>query len=434
MTGGFKFDFAPSEEGEGGNGPSANTNNPGSAADIADELISKLTKRAEKNADACTLVNASSKILSATATTDNHKNAESSNSKPNNGEDNEFRPNLRFHPHESIDLHSNNMDTLRYVIPKHTLSDDTTDLIPGVYEGGLKVWECSVDLCRFLTRVIDDLSNNNDASSSSSTDDADWNILLAAVGRSLGPSGSTMELGCGHGLPGCLILRENIRRRIIRKQQENDTTTTANRYANENENNDGSVVIFTDFNDFVLHHATIPNAQLNVCGLRGEDGVAMDECRTANALVERSVFAGGDWMGLSHKLLAGSDNIFPMPAPSKDLLHPNQKKQKYEDKRFDLILASETTYTPESCEDTAFLMLRHLKINDGVGLVATKRFYFGVGGGTDLFQAACETLSSASDYEGPYSGLRLCVKVVQSYDTGNANIRDLLRVSLHQKM
>mmetsp|Transcript_7743 Transcript_7743/g.16778 ORF Transcript_7743/g.16778 Transcript_7743/m.16778 type:complete len:86 (+) Transcript_7743:136-393(+) len=67
MTGGFKFDFAPSEEGEGGNGPSANTNNPGSAADIADELISKLTKRAEKNADACTLVNASSKILSANA-------------------------------------------------------------------------------------------------------------------------------------------------------------------------------------------------------------------------------------------------------------------------------------------------------------------------------------------------------------------------------
>jgi len=100
-----------------------------------------------------------------------------------------------------------------------------------------------------------------------------------------------------------------------------------------------------------------------------------------------------------------------------------KSEQAENDKRFGLILASETTYTPESCEDTAFLMLRHLKINDGVGLVATKRFYFGVGGGTDLFQAACETLSS----------LRLCVKVVQSYNTGNSNTRGLLRVSLHQE-
>jgi hypothetical protein len=24
------------------------------------------------------------------------------------------------------------------------------DVIPGLYEGGLKVWECSLDLCRFL--------------------------------------------------------------------------------------------------------------------------------------------------------------------------------------------------------------------------------------------------------------------------------------------
>lgn len=28
-----------------------------------------------------------------------------------------------------------------------------TDLIPGVYEGGLKTWECSLDLAYFLMQV-----------------------------------------------------------------------------------------------------------------------------------------------------------------------------------------------------------------------------------------------------------------------------------------
>jgi len=119
-------------------------------------------------------------------------------------------------------------------------------------------------------------------------------------------------------------------------------------------------------------------------------------------------------MGLSHKLAHGTKPLQPNVAD-----------------RLDLILASETTYTPESCEDTAFLMLRHLKINVGVGLVATKRHYFGVGGGSDLFSSACEKLSSSD--QGPYASLRLCVKTIQSYDTGNANIRDLIGVRCERK-
>jgi hypothetical protein len=112
--------------------------------------------------------------------------------------------------------------------------------------------------------------------------------------------------------------------------------------------------------------------------------------------------------------------------------------------RFDLILASETTYTIESCMDTAFLMLRHLKLDVGVGLVATKRFYFGVGGGTDAFISSCKALSNSSslssstrmeDDEDSLLLAQLClhVRVVQSYDTGNANIRDLLEVTCHKK-
>ena len=88
-------------------------------------------------------------------------------------------------------------------------------------------------------------------------------------------------------------------------------------------------------------------------------------------------------------------------------------------------------------------MLRHLRVDVGKGLVATKRFYFGVGGGTDAFVSACEALSSSSprgeddnDEDGDLSSLarlRLCVRIVRSYDTGNANIRDLLEVTCRRK-
>ena len=71
MTGSFEFDFALSEEGEGGNDPSVNANNLDITADIANELISKLTERAEKKLTLVplvgTFVNLSSKIMSATA-------------------------------------------------------------------------------------------------------------------------------------------------------------------------------------------------------------------------------------------------------------------------------------------------------------------------------------------------------------------------------
>lgn len=378
-TGGFKFDFSPKDDSAVSDPSAADAQNR--LISDANELISKLMERSERNAGSCTLVDASSRIFAPGDTNDeDSKRVE-----------HDFKPHLRFQPHESIDLRSarSEVGDLRHVIPKHTISDDSSDLIPGVYEGGLKVWECSIDLCRFLAGVIDNLSEDSSVSST----DADG-LLLSAVRISLGAGGSTLELGCGHGLPGCLVLRENIRR-----------TSESN----------NSVVIFSDFNDFVLHHATIPNAQLNVCGLRGEDGVAIDECRTAKALVNRSVFAGGDWMGLSRKLSSG--NL------------PYQEQGK--DNRLDLILASETTYTAESCQDTAFLLLRHLKIGGGIGLVATKRFYFGVGGGTDLFKQACETLSMCD--VGPLSDLRLAVRVVQSYDTGNANIRDLLEVKCQRK-
>ena len=59
--------------------------------------------------------------------------------------------------------------------------DVTHDLIPGRYEGGLKIWECSIDLVNHFLR------------------------------RTELHSGSVLELGCGHGLPAIAALLKGCR-------------------------------------------------------------------------------------------------------------------------------------------------------------------------------------------------------------------------------
>ena len=41
------------------------------------------------------------------------------------------------------------------------IDQQKTDIIPGVYEGGLQVWECSLDLCHYLARHLDEIFANN---------------------------------------------------------------------------------------------------------------------------------------------------------------------------------------------------------------------------------------------------------------------------------
>lgn len=77
---------------------------------------------------------------------------------------------------------------------------ESTDLIPGKYEGGLKIWECSIDLLNFLQNKYSKIQNTN------------MDVL---------------ELGCGHGFPGIYMLLKN------------------------------SKVVFQDFNKEVLENCTL---------------------------------------------------------------------------------------------------------------------------------------------------------------------------------
>ena len=219
-----------------------------------------------------------------------------------------------------------------------------TDLIPGRYGGGLKVWECSLDLCRYIWSRRDTMK-----------------ISCA------------LELGCGHGLPGCLLLRMGFQSGCHTK------------------------VLFADFNDFVLKGVTMPNIILNMKGFPLE-------------LVANSVALGaGDWLEMSRRLEQGHHRIPQLPIGS----------------RFDLVLAAETTYTTETSEDTAILLGKHIAI-DGIGLVATKRYYFGCGGGSDAFRDAL----SAQEVKIEGRSYRLCATTVDVIDCGSGNIRELLEVVL----
>ena len=57
------------------------------------------------------------------------------------------------HKTHTNELVSGSSDVVGTVV-QHLVSDlRASDLIPGVYEGGFKLWECAVDLSRFLAEM-----------------------------------------------------------------------------------------------------------------------------------------------------------------------------------------------------------------------------------------------------------------------------------------
>ena len=122
----------------------------------------------------------------------------------------------------------------------------TTDIDTGVYEGGLKVWECSVDLVRFLQAS---------------------NYFVSRPGG----CDSVMELGCGHGLPGIYAACAGARN-----------------------------VFLMDYNVDVINSVTIPNVWLNTEHLR-QPGAAPPAVAAATG-PPNILFCSGDWAKVSEQI------------------------------------------------------------------------------------------------------------------------------------
>ncbi|XP_047176813.1 histidine protein methyltransferase 1 homolog [Vigna umbellata] len=115
-----------------------------------------------------------------------------------------------------------------------------SDLVPGKYEGGLKLWEGSLDLIKALR--------------------SDIRTGLTSFGGK-----RVLEVGCGHGLPGIFALLEG-----------------------------AAAVHFQDFNAEVLRCLTIPNLNANISG--------ESQPSPSNPTICDNRFFAGDWSGID-KLL-----------------------------------------------------------------------------------------------------------------------------------
>ncbi|XP_008280611.1 histidine protein methyltransferase 1 homolog [Stegastes partitus] len=222
-------------------------------------------------------------------------------------------------------------------------AEQRSDLISGVYEGGLKVWECTYDL---LEQIEKD-------------------------GETFGGK-AVLDLGCGAGLLGILALKRG-----------------------------ATQVHFQDYNSTVIEQLTVPNVMLNCQeddeadsdddnGGRGEgNGQEEDGCKkkaktkeevkesnppskkravdlSQHPLLTRCHFFSGDWSTFLGLVL-------------KTDTHP----------KFDIIFTSETIY------NTAYYPVLHETLHkllapDGLVYLATKSHYFGVGGGLHLFETFVE--------------------------------------------
>lgn len=216
---------------------------------------------------------------------------------------------------ETVVLYSGTVTTAQSGALAEATAD--SDLVPHVYEGGFKLWECAVDLCEYMM----------------AKDFAGKPALLAGK--------RVIELGCGHGLPAILAAQA------------------------------GASVDFCDFNKEVLEGLTIPNAIKNC------DSETLSRCR----------FFGGDWSTLPEVV----------------------------ETEYDLILTSDTLYSIEALMSLSQLLPR-LLAPDGVALVAAKTYYFGVGGGTDMFKDEIKNKTS------------LEVVDVESFQDGMTNVREILKI------
>ncbi|GAA0177559.1 protein modifying enzyme [Lithospermum erythrorhizon] len=146
------------------------------------------------------------------------------------------------------------------VSTEEVFSLSNSDLVPGKYEGGLKLWEGSLDLVKTLcTEVLDS--------------------KLSLKGKQV------LELGCGHGLPGIFSCLKG-----------------------------ASVVHFQDFNAEVLQCLTIPNVNSNIHNKSQSFTIDENQC---NLEAEIRYFSG-DWSEVHNILPYACNDANQLNCPGLD--------------------------------------------------------------------------------------------------------------------
>lgn len=301
------------------------------------------------------------------------------------------------------------------------VASSSLDVLPGVYEGGQKLWECAIDVVQYLCGDTDAshgaeasvgaAAGGSDAAATTAetgTTSAETNAtataaLRARVEECWQPGKRVLDLGCGTGLPGIAALLR------------------------------GCHVTFQDLNVEVLLQTTWPNVAANACvaavvaasgaGVRAE-GADLVAGAAFGETVARARFVSGDWRGLGAFLVpsdAAADEAGPAAARasaySSTATSATSAGTAASCAHFDLVLSTDTLYSTDSYP-VLCTVLQSVLPPDGTGiaLFAAKRYYFGVGGGTSTFVRA---LRDAGGFE--------CA-VAAVMEDGSSNIREILAV------
>ncbi|KAF8729126.1 protein-histidine N-methyltransferase, partial [Rhizoctonia solani] len=257
-----------------------------------------------------------------------------------------------------------------------------SDLVPRVYEGGMKTWECSLDLAAYV-------------------------INEHVRGKKV------LELGCGTAMPSLAILQSLL---------NEDAPPT----------HSGTTVFhLQDYNSSVLEYVTLPNMILVwFFSKAGESYRATipppspkpdskSKLPDVSNLTLESVPEEDEeeaQVGPESPRASYDPHAFDMTEPG-DLAFPPALRSAFQDslsthhielrfssgpwntfhpeRPYDLVLTSETIYQPTSLPSLVRL-LKDATCPGGKCLVAAKMVYFGVGGGIREFEAALERGGSSA--------------------------------------
>ncbi|KAB5580482.1 hypothetical protein GE09DRAFT_439040 [Coniochaeta sp. 2T2.1] len=236
------------------------------------------------------------------------------------------------------------------------------DVKTGIYEGGFKSWESSVDLVK----------------------------VLASEGFPTALAGSpcrVIELGCGTGLPSLALFQWAAA--MVRSGQQVALD-----------------LILADYNPSVLYLVTLPNFIIS-WALQSRD---------TSALVQEALISDEEALEITPELLEAFKSFlaashislsFCSGAWSPDfvnLLYTSTSSTSHPQGLQTLILGAETIYSPYALaafSDTVLSILQREKADrpDGraAAIVGAKKLYFGVGGSLDDFVERMRSLGTTVD-------------------------------------
>lgn len=236
-----------------------------------------------------------------------------------------------------------------------TLKDlDKSDIRSGVYEGGFKTWECSLDLASLLLdrgprKDIDELVRCDQIVEVSSASSHSNDLICILTKR---------QLGCGTALPTLVLFQHAL---------QNDMS-----------------LAFTlqDYNDTVLRLVTLPNLLLTWAAYQPTPLIDVSQPHGDLEISPETLQAFQSSLAASNitlKFLSGSWS--PDMAPLITQSAPDMGT---------VVLGAETIYSPASTAAFVSLLMELLRrVKMAKAMVAAKKIYFGVGGSVDGLKEAC---------------------------------------------